>query len=106
LPAGSFSTRIVFARHSLTENPDVGQKDASAAISKKVGKKVSHIYVSNIKSMMGKSRKKRGRKTGPKAGRARPKGAGGLDLPMIEGFMAMVRRMGKATAKRLMDLFE
>jgi len=90
-------------RSYLKANPKVGPKDAAAAISKDIGKKVTPIYVSTIKSnMKGKGKKKRG----PKPGRAHQNGKSGLDLQMIEGFMAMVRRMGKENAKRLMELFE
>ena len=96
-------------RTYITANPDVGPKDAAAAISKETGKKVSPTYVSNVKSTMkgkGKKKTRHGHKPGPKADHARQSGKGGLDLPTIEGFMAMVRKVGKATAKRLMDLFE
>src|SRR5688500_13118171 len=90
----------------IAENPDVGPKDAAEAISKEIGKKVPPTYVSNIKTTMkGKGKKKRGPKPGRKA-RAQQNGAGGLDMPTIEAFMAMVRKVGKDTAKRLMELFE
>src|SRR6478609_5672336 len=88
-------------RTYLAANPDVGPKDAAAAITQKTGKKVSPTYVSNVKSTMkGKGKKKthRGRKPGPKADHARQNGKGALDLLTIEGFMAMVRKVGKATA--------
>ena len=99
-------------RTYLTDNPDIGPKEAAEAISKQTGKKVSPIYVSNVKSMMKKGAKKgrRGRKPGLKskgvAVVVSSNGAHTYDLPTIEGMMKIVKRIGRDAAKRLADLLE
>jgi len=101
-------------RTFLKDNPDIGPTEAAAIISKQVGKKVSPIYVSNVKSLSkGKAKKsgRRGRKPGPKPAVATISSTSRetnhtFDIPTLEGLMKIVRRVGKDTAKRLMDLFD
>jgi len=57
----------------LGQHSDVGPTEAAKAISEKIGKKVTPIYVSNIKTLMSAKPKKkgrRGRKPGRKPGSA------------------------------------
>jgi len=91
----------------IAENPDVGPKDAAEAISKQIGKKVPPTYVSNIKTTMkGKAKKKRGRKPGrkPTKGRETHGMNGSVDLVSLQELMTVVRKIGKDTARKLIDL--
>jgi len=98
-------------RDYLKANTDVGPTEAAAAIGKQIGKKVSPIYVSNIKTIMNaKPTKKgrRGRKPGPKPGRiavaARVGSNGSVELATIVVVKDLLGRVSADTAKQRIDL--
>ena len=96
-------------REYLDAHPDVGPKEAAEAISKQIGKNVSATYVSNIKSISkDKPAKKgrRGRKPGRPAGTARASKNGSVGLGTIEAVTKLVKDIGAATAKRLIDMLD
>jgi len=92
-------------RDYVTEFPDAKPKEASQAISALIGRKVSPIYVSNVKTLMKRktTTPRQGQKGGAKAANATNHM---FDIPTLEGLMKVVRRVGKQTAKRLLDLFD
>lgn len=94
-------------RTYFAEHPEATPKEASAAISAQIGKKVSSIYVSNVKALTKAKAKKeapRGQKVEVQVVKGEPPHT--FDLPTLESVMKLVRRVGKETAKRLMDLFD
>ena len=96
-------------REYLDANPNAGPTEAAEAVSQKVGKKVSPIYVSNIKSMSNaKPSKKgrRGRKPGRPAATARAGKNGAVGLSTIETVTKLVKDVGAQTVKKLVDLLE
>ena len=98
-------------RDYLKSNKDVGPTAAAEAISKQIGKKVSAIYVSNVKSNMNGATKKKGRKGG-KPGRktahvtvaVRTRPTGNIDLATISAAKQLIGRVGADTAHQLIDL--
>ena len=98
-------------RDYLKVNADIGPTDAAAAISKQIGKKVTPIYVSNIKTQMNATSKKkgrRGRKPGRKPGSAvvtaRAHSNGSVQLSTIKAMKTIVGQVGADTARQLIDL--
>jgi hypothetical protein len=99
-------------REYLGQHSDVGPTEAAKAISEKIGKKVTPIYVSNIKTLMSAKPKKKGRR-GRKPGRKPGSAAvttraahhnGSVQLVTIEAMKSIVRQVGASTAKQLIDL--
>jgi hypothetical protein len=95
----------------LGQHSDVGPTEAAAAISKQIGKKVTPIYVSNIKTQMNATSKKkgrRGRKPGRKPGSAvvtaRAHSNGSVQLSTIKAMKTIVGQVGADTARQLIDL--
>jgi len=85
----------------LAKNPSTGPTEAAKAISESIGKKVSPTYVSNIKTTMGKSKKKRGRKLGVKAAHA---SNGSIDLATLEAMKEILGKVGADTARKMIDV--
>ena len=92
-------------RNYVTEFPDAKPKEASQAISALLGRRVSPIYVSDVKALMKRkaNQPRQGQKGGAKAANETTHL---FDLPTLEGLTRIVRRVGKETAKRLLDLFD
>jgi hypothetical protein len=94
----------------LGENPGVGPTEAAKAISEKVGKKVTPIYVSNVKTQMNAAPKKKGRrgrlgrKPGSAAVTARAHANGSVELATISAVKDLLGRVSADTAKQLIDL--
>ena len=98
-------------RDYLKTNAEVGPTEAAAAISKQIGKKVTPIYVSNIKTLMSAKPKKkgrRGRKPGRKTGSAmvtaRAHSNGSVQLATIVAVKELLASVGADRAKQLIDL--
>jgi hypothetical protein len=98
-------------RDYLNTNTGVGPTEAAAAISKQIGKTVTPIYVSNVKTLMNTAPKKKGRqgrKPKAKAGRvavtARADANGSVQLTTIVAVRALLANVGAERAKQLIDL--
>lgn len=93
-------------RNYLDDHGDEGPTAVAEAVSKQIGKKVTPIYVSNIKSIMkkGSGGKKRGRKAGSKQVASGMPANGSVDLITIEAVKVIVQRVGAENAKRLIDI--
>ena len=95
-------------RKYLKANAGVGPTDAAKALSSQLGRKISPIYVSNIKSMS------KGKKAGGKRGRKRrtagvasaPRAAsnGSVSLAALTTARQLIDQVGAGTAKQLIDL--
>jgi hypothetical protein len=90
----------------LGEHSGVGPTEAAKAISEKIGKKVSPIYVSNIKTLMskGKGKKKRGRKPGKKSAHSSNGSNGSIDLATLEAMKEILGKVGAETARTMIDV--
>jgi hypothetical protein len=98
-------------RNYLKANKDVGPTAAAEAISKQVGKKVSAIYVSNIKSKMadgGKKKSRKARKAGRKArhvtAATRASSNGTVELKTIVAVKELLASVSADKVKQLIDL--
>ena len=101
-------------RDYLKGHAEEGPTTAAKAISEQIGTKVTPTYVSNIKTLMNatpKKRGKRGRKPGPKPASAAPTARaaninGSVQLSTIETMKAIVSEVGANTARKLIELLE
>jgi len=97
-------------RSYLKANAGVGPTAAAAAISKQVGRTVSPMYVSNIKSTMNgpakKSSKRRrlSRKNGALARAARAHANGTVELRTIVAVKELLDSVGVDKVRQLIDL--
>jgi hypothetical protein len=98
-------------REYLKTNKDVGPTAVAEAVSKQIGKKISPIYVSNIKSNMnggGKTKARRRRKVSPRSGRfaahSRASANGAVELKTIVAVKELVASVGADKAHQLIDL--
>src|SRR5436309_16140653 len=91
----------------LGEHSGVGPTEAAKAISDKIGKKVSPTYVSNIKTLMSKGKKKkvhRGRKPGRKTAHSNNGSNGSIDFDTLEAMKGILGKVGPNTARRMIDV--
>src|SRR5581483_6231904 len=84
----------------LEKHPSVGPTDAAKAVSASIGKKVSATYVSNIKSTMGKSKTKRGRR-GQKVTHS---ANGSVDLASLAAMKELLAKVGADTAMKMIEI--
>jgi hypothetical protein len=99
-------------REFLESNTTVGPTEAAKSISAKLGKKVSPIYVSNVKTLMNSKGKKNTRKrrnvarraSAPAARMVRRAATGSVDLSTIAAVKSLLNQVSAGTAKELIDL--
>lgn len=95
-------------REFVAKNPDVGPTDTAKTLTARLGRKVSPVYVSNIKAAIGKGKSKKNRRgRGHRPGNWSSNHATKLiDLASLAVLKDLIAKVGGNTAKKIIEILE